>query len=183
MHEPAASNDGEHPEQPQRLTAAMAFGFAAGALLARKPAAALTALATGVLACAAASTRRKTSAASAPLIDPQPAPLAPDDQTPVPTAETACVSLGELEPMPELSDSAEASPTLVTDDLLTLSLPDLDAQSVAAEVPPSSQDSVAPDDDDFTSPAPSRVIFAAADQRRRAISARTQKRSWLNWFR
>lgn len=46
-----ASEDKPAKSQSPKLTAAIAFGFAAGALLAKKPAAAIAAVTTGLLTC------------------------------------------------------------------------------------------------------------------------------------
>lgn len=184
MRKPAASDDDRDAGQPRRLTLALAFGFAAGALLARRPAAAMTALVTGVVACLNTTGKSGDSCAEDDEKPPgQDGPPAKKNQTSLPpvfipegNAIAKSASPASLEPLPDISTAPASPQTEQVDELLSLSLPDVDA--INSTEPAGDATPVIDDrkpDDDGTAPAGSSA--------RREITAATRKRSWLTWLR
>lgn len=104
------------PGKPGRVPLALTVGFAAGALFARKPVAALVALATGLLASTA--TRRKDIVGVS--LHEEPAARVPD---------AVCAPLA---PMPELGESNPCSPAAPVNQLASLSLPAIAPQPFPA---------------------------------------------------
>lgn len=124
-------SNGESP----RLTAALAFGFAAGALFARKPAAAITAVATGLIACASSRRSNPDSASVSPWNESY------EENPPLPIAQSASDIRGAtsttphvqaaefppLDPLPEFGHSSGSGEIAEVDTLASLSLPELDS--------------------------------------------------------
>lgn len=117
-----ASNPKRDKSHSPKLSAAMAFGFAAGALLAKKPAAAIAAVTTGLLTCFSLGRRRdEESDETEETIDtPTVVPLAVE-----PMAADAPSAPDTVEPLPALIEEASVCDVQPTDAQLLISLPEI----------------------------------------------------------
>lgn len=104
------------PGKPGRVPLALTVGFVAGALFARRPAAALVALATGLLASTGA--RRKDSLGASR-----------DEEPAAGVEDPVCAPLA---PLPELGESDLCSPAAPVNQLASLSLPAIAPQPFPA---------------------------------------------------
>ena len=196
MKKPAASDPHERPEKSRGLTLALAFGFATGALLARRPAAALTALATGVLTCLGASRNSEPTeeeATEPPDATPGPenqvaamieVPPGPSlDENPPAAAPEVCDASDELEPLPEIGILPEPEPTNAADELLSLSLPEVGGQAVPADEPPAPASFRSELDSSKGHESPSSKLERAPSPELAPAATIARKRSWMEWFR
>ena len=152
MKSPSASDHSEAKNQSPKLTAAMAFGFAAGALLAKKPAAAIAAVATGLLTCFSLGKKSGNECDEEETDEPTKVPQV-DPSSVAAISSPADVSIADappnpdaVEPLPALIDEEKsATPAPPTDQLLPISLPEIEimpqpaGQSPPDELSPSAE--------------------------------------------
>lgn len=202
----STQSKGESP----RLTAALAFGFAAGALFSRKPAAAIAAVATGLIACASTRRTRTDDAFVTTQEEPRdempppsvaqsvPVIAAIQEKTPpIPLVQAA--ELSPLDPLPALGESIGCGEIAEATVLASLSLPELDSplpdQPVITPIATNRDASVVKPR--TQSPAPGvnhlhgKLTIALVPGVRETLSIPTppkplpvaaKKKSWMSWW-
>lgn len=133
-----ASEDHQAGSHSPKLSAAMAFGFAAGALLAKKPAAAIAAVATGLLTCFSLARRSTEEESDDGKVKTETTSTTP--ATVEPKAADAPSSPGSVEPLPALIEEAPVFDAGSADEPLLISLPEI----TTAEATPPPLDDLSP---------------------------------------